>query len=122
MKKQQESSPIEVLITIVIKKNAKKAETILESFGTKANLRMQGTGTSNNNTMGFFNFGLEEREVILSVVNKSISEKVLSALNEKLKFEENIHSGIAFTVPLNSIEATSLRTLSKMNLEAKNDK
>lgn len=100
--KTMKQSPLEILICIVDKKMCKEATTILENNGYYTYLTTMGTGTTAKSKAGdFFGFGVIEREVIITLLDKESLERIIPILKTELKLDKP-HTGILLTIPLSS--------------------
>lgn len=101
--KEKIRSPIELLIVVV---NRHKGESVIEILNEKKvsiHVNCMGQGTSESGIADLFGFGIIERDVVLSLVPSEKKESILEELNQKFNFDQP-HNGLAFTVPINSVE------------------
>ena len=101
MKKKTISAPFELMITIVERGNSNKVVEILKTHDCTFNLVTLGEGTAQSEAADIFGFGIVEREVILSLVNPLMTDKILKTLNEVLELSKP-RKGIAMTIPSNA--------------------
>lgn len=102
-KKEKIKSPINLLIVIV---NRHKGDSVVAALNEKnitAHVNCMGYGTSESGIADLFGFGIIERDIVASLVPSTESKNILEELNGKFNFDEP-HNGLAFTVPVNSIE------------------
>lgn len=114
MKKDVILSPIDLLITIVNRGMGEKVKETISEFNFKNHIELIGYGTAESEISDLFGFGIKERDIVLSFVESEKSKAVLDKLNEEFYFNER-HTGLAFTIPLNSAEK-SLVDLLKLKL------
>jgi len=103
MKKEPILSPIDLLITIVDQNSGEKVINFLKQKDVSYYVECSGHGTAESELQDLFGFGIRERDIVISLVNSKKSEELLHELNEIFGFNER-HTGLAFTVPLNSAE------------------
>ena len=101
MKKKSMSAPFELLVTIVERGKSEKVCEILTVHDCSFNLTTLGEGTAKSQAEDIFGFGIVEREIIWSLVNPLISDKILDTLNNVLELEKP-QRGIAMTIPCNA--------------------
>lgn len=88
------------LIAVVI--TAGHMETIIEELrqlGSKGATILDGRGTGTNFSSFFGNNVTSEKEIVLSVVEKKLTQKIVESLNTKIN-ADNQPSGIIFTMPV----------------------
>ena len=101
MKKKTISAPFELMITIVERGKSAKVIDILKTHDCSYNLVTLGEGTARSTMSDIFGFGIVEREVIWSLVDPLMSDKILKTMNNVLELSEPA-KGIAMTIPTNS--------------------
>ena len=101
MKKKTISAPFELMITIVERGKSTKVIDILKTHDCSYNLVTLGEGTARSTMSDIFGFGIVEREVIWSLVDPLMSDKILKTMNDVLELSEPA-KGIAMTIPANS--------------------
>lgn len=111
MKKISNPSPIEVLFTIVAKKEVDNVLKILNEFKEKNSIVVFGHGTVESEIVNLFGFGLLERGLTISIIKAENSSVLIERISKDLQFETDEHVGLAFTVPINSIEKEFLNYL-----------
>lgn len=97
------------LIAVVI--TAGHMETIineLRNLGSKGATILDARGTGTNFSSFFGTNVTSEKEVILSVVEKSLTEKIVTTLNEKIN-KDNTPSGIVFTLPVTNFVGLNIK-------------
>ena len=89
-----------LLIAIVDKKMENQAIDIAKTNGAGGVTHLNGTGIGLNEKKTFFGLTYERAEsILLFVLEKSTSLKVMKALNRELQLEE-LGSGIVLTLPV----------------------
>jgi len=101
MKKKSISAPFELLITIVERGKSDKVCEILSVHDCQHNLITLGEGTAKSAASDIFGFGIVEREIIWSLVDPIMTNKILKTLNETLELDKP-QRGIAMTIPCNA--------------------
>jgi hypothetical protein len=105
MKKME--SPVDLLIAIVNRHKGHNVCEILNDYKVQMHLNCIGHGTAESTLADLFGFGIVERDIVISLVPVTISEKILNKLNREFHFNER-HNGLAMTIPVNSIEKNLL--------------
>lgn len=116
MPKKSKKSPLDVLFCIVAKGQSEHVLQLMTTIGAFNSIVFMGHGTANSQVADLFGFGIEEREIILSFIDSSLSKKFLKLVNKIMGFDEQKHSGLAFTIKLASMEKNALEYLSTTNL------
>ena len=101
MKKKKISAPFELMITSIERGKSEKVIDILKAHDCSYNLITLGEGTAKSTAGDIFGFGIVEREVVWSLVNPLMSEKILRTLNDVLELTKPA-KGIAMTIPANA--------------------
>jgi nitrogen regulatory protein PII len=92
-----------LLVAIVDKNMADEAIDIAKENGAGGVTHLNGAGIGLNEKKTFFGLTYERQEsVLLFVLEKSTSLKVMKALNRRLKLEES-GAGIIFTMPIDHL-------------------
>ena len=97
------------LIAVVI--TAGHMETIIEelrSLGSKGATIVDARGTGTNFSSFFGTNVTSEKEIVLSVVEKSLTRKIVETLNEKIN-KDNQPSGIIFTLPVTNFVGLNIK-------------
>lgn len=118
--KKELKSPIEILITIVTNKELENVVNILEGYNECNGIHVLGYGTVDSEIVDLFGFGLFERVITFSIIEVKNSKTIIEKLNEELNFTTEDKMGIAFTIPINSIEKEFFNTLTKGENNGKN--
>ena len=108
-------SPIELLIIITDPSEYEKAKEVLNSFEVDGQLIISGQGTAKTTIEELFGFSVLEKEIISTIVDSSISTKLMEKVFEEIN--RKTVNGIVFTVPISAISSD----LFKMIKEDKND-
>lgn len=101
MKKKTISAPFELMITIVERGKSEKVIDILKTHDCSYNLITLGEGTARSTVSDIFGFGIVEREVIWSLVDPIMSDRILKTMNDVLELSKPA-KGIAMTIPTNA--------------------
>ena len=92
------------LVTIVDSTNEELAVDIAKEAGAGSVTIVAGRNIGLKEKKTFFGLTLEENvSVLLFLLPKRLSMKVLKAINKNLKLDSNSGSGFAFTVPLSHV-------------------
>ena len=96
-------SPIEILWIVIDKSKHEKVERKLDEFGINNKLVLMGKGTAKSTLGDIFSFGIIDRDVICSIVNKVDSPTIVEELDKQI----NPHgpTGVIFTTPLDAISS-----------------
>ena len=108
-------SPIELLITIADPAEYEKTKEVLDSFKIDGQMIISGQGTAKTTIEELFGFSVLEKEIVATIVNSSISTKLMEKVFEEIN--RKTVNGIVFTVPISAISSD----LFKMIKEDKND-
>lgn len=101
---------IDILFTIV---DRGKGEEIVETNmknGVLINMICPGRGTAPSSILEMFGLGDAEKDVVLSIVDNSMTFALMSLLSEKFEFGKP-GSGICFAVPMQSLPIQSFSGL-----------
>lgn len=101
---------IEFLMIIVERGKIDKAVAILQNMRVDAQVVSFGKGTTDSSMAEYFGTEGKEKEVLLAIIKMKDEEVILSALSEKLKFEEK-NTGLAVTLPIKSATYSTLEFL-----------
>ena len=101
MKKKTISAPFELMITIVERGKSEKVIDILKTHDCSFNLITIGEGTAKSEVSDIFGFGIVDRDVVWSLVDPLMSNKILKTLTEVLELNKPA-KGIAMTIPSNA--------------------
>ena len=110
MKKNKIQAPFEIIIAIVERGKSNKVIEILKAHDSNFNLVTLGEGTAKSQAADIFGFGIVEREIVWSLINPLMSDKVLRALNEVLELNKPAR-GIAMTIPASAASNLMLDVL-----------
>ncbi|MDD4110334.1 MAG: hypothetical protein PHS54_02145 [Clostridia bacterium] len=108
--KKKIDSPVDMLIAIVGRHKGNEAIEILNKYKIFTHVICIGNGTAESDIADLFGFGIIERDVVISLIPVIKSTKILNSLNRKFHFKER-HNGLAFTIPINSIEKKILESM-----------
>lgn len=107
---KNKDSYIELLIVIVKRHKGHIVCEILNEYKCVNHINCIGHGTTDSEVADLFGFGIIERDIVVSVIASNKTEKILKDLDTTFHFDER-HNGLAFTVPINSIEKNLLDLL-----------
>ncbi len=103
-------TPIECLVCAVEPELEKKAVEILDLFGVNGKVFTIGEGTADTAIGNLFGFGIMDRKLIFSIVEKEKSTQLLNALDVGLLMQKN-KTGIAFTIDVTAISSDMVERL-----------
>ena len=93
----------EALYVIVNKENADKVIEISQKEGARGATVVHGRGSGIQKKSVFLNMTIEpEKDIVIMLVKKEISEKVKSSIYEAMNLEEN-SQGILFSLPVSDV-------------------
>ena len=93
----------EALYVIVDKANADKVIEISQKEGAKGATVVHGRGSGIQKKSVFLNMTIEpEKDIVLMLIKKEISERIKSAIYETMKLDEN-SKGIMFSLPVSDV-------------------
>ncbi len=98
-----EKSALKLIVTIVDNGNAEKVVEITKEMGAGGGTIFFARGTGRNDHVKLFGLTVEpEKEVVLTLIEKCGSEKILSAITEGLELEQP-GKGIAFVLDVSQV-------------------
>lgn len=100
-------TPIEMLFVIVSRNDVEKVQQILRTHNTDYDLVLMGKGTADSKLGDIFGFGIIDRDVVCTLLNKTKSAEILNLLDEELQLSAP-HRGVAFTIDINAITSNVL--------------
>ncbi len=106
----KKTSAARLLFLISSAKIGQKAEKLLEEKGAPVQYHILGRGTASGELRDILGLGEIEKSVIITVLGKQKSDKMVATLKNKLYLGAP-NTGIAFTVPLTSASANVARRL-----------
>ncbi|MEA3373936.1 MAG: transcriptional regulator [Campylobacterota bacterium] len=110
-----------LLIAIVDKTKADHAIDIAKENGAGGVTHLNGTGLGLNEQKTFFGLTYERAEsVLLFVLEKSTSLKVMKALNRELKLEE-LGEGIVLTLPVEHLAGITGKQIEQFQQQLKKE-
>ena len=93
----------EALYVIVNKENADKVIEISQKEGAKGATVVHGRGSGIQKKSVFLNMTIEpEKDIVIMLIKKEISEKVKSAIYDAMNLDEN-SKGILFSLPVTDV-------------------
>ena len=93
----------EALYVIVNKENADKVIEISQKEGAKGATIVHGRGSGIQKKSVFLNMTIEpEKDIVIMLIKKEISEKVKSAIYDAMNLDEN-SKGILFSLPVTDV-------------------
>lgn len=93
----------EALYVIVDKANADKVIEISQKHGAKGATVVHGRGSGIQKKSVFLNMTIEpEKDIVLMLIKKEISESIKSAIYEAMNLDEN-SKGIMFSLPVSDV-------------------
>ncbi len=96
-------SPIETLFVIANSTQRKHILKILTENGIYGKVLLAGNGTAKSKIGDIFGFSIIEKDVLISFVNSTDSEKICYLLNSAINRES--YEGIVFTTPVDAISS-----------------
>lgn len=102
--KKSNPAPIELLFAVVDKNQTSKVNDLLNAFGEKNTIIVFGHGTVDSEIVELFGFDIIDKALTISIVQRKNSSDLIEMLAKELKLNEEEHTGVVFTVPINSIE------------------
>ena len=114
-------APLELLITIVSEHASDKVLEILDEFKAKNSLVILANGTVESEIVDLFGFGQIERTITATFIKSENSALIVERISKDLNFHCEEGKGLAFTIPLNSMEKSVL-DFYKVKLEEINGK
>lgn len=110
--------PFELMFVIVNRGNGDKVVDLLKNNHIDLCLQLTGHGTSENEIADLFGFGVEEKDIIISIVKESMSKAILEVIYTDLDLNLE-HTGLVFTVDPSS---STLDLLNMMDIGVQNGK
>lgn len=93
----------EALYVIVNKENADKVIEVSQAKGAKGATVVHGRGSGIQKKSVFLNMTIEpEKDIVIMLIKKEISEDIKSAIYESMKLDEN-SQGILFSLPVSDV-------------------
>ena len=111
-------SPFEVMFVIVDRGQGDKVLELLNNNHIEYSLKLLGHGTSENEIADLFGFGVEEKDIIISLVTEEMSKAIVEIVYTDLNLNLE-HTGFVFTVQPNS---STLDLLNMLHIEVTNGK
>ncbi len=102
-----------MLTLITTPKLADKAAEIFKKEHLALQYRFNAEGTASSEIMDMLGLGSVDKCVLISMLPKELSDKMLDKMKTELQMHA-VNSGIAFTIPLNSISNLILRMLTQV--------
>ena len=97
---------LSLIITFVDRRNGKKVIKLFNKMGCKYHTIFMGKGTAPHEIYEYLGVGIIEKDVVFSVCNNDLKEKLLNALIKKFKFDKPGH-GVACSIPIDGIDSLS---------------
>lgn len=97
---------IKILITIVDRYKGEKIVNFLKGEKIAIHLITLGHGTADSEILDYLGLSANEKDIILSIVPECNIKSILNHLNKNMAFYKN-GSGIAFTLPISSLNEVS---------------
>ena len=95
---------LSLIVTIVDRKVGKKVKKIFKKEGCNYHLSFVGKGTAPKEIFEYLGVGIIEKDVIFSVIDLELKDKVMEALKKKLHFDKP-GKGVACSIPINAIDS-----------------
>lgn len=95
---------IKLFITIIDRGKGEKVVEMFKENNIVYNLIMLGNGTAKSEILDYLGIGETQKDLVLSVVKEEDVVKVMNLLKEKMHLKKP-GNGIAFTIPINSIDS-----------------
>lgn len=106
----EKNPPLRVLLLISTQKLADKAEAMFRQANAPVLYRFHAAGTASSEMMDILGLGSIEKGVLAAIAPKPFADKALQRLHSKLGLGAP-GSGVAFTLPLNGVNAILLKML-----------
>lgn len=120
MKKEKNLAPFEVIMVVVKKGLAEEAIRLITSNYGNFSLVTMAEGTTDQTAAEFFGFGIQERELVVGLIDTKKSKSTLEILNEHFQFDEAFN-GLAITIPIKSATNVMLDMIKNKFKEEKSD-
>lgn len=105
---------IKMLVTIIDRGKGEKLAEMFREENIVYNLIALGKGTAKSEILDYLGLGQTEKDIVISVVQEYDVPKIMDKLKEKMQLKKP-GSGIAFTVPINSVDsALALELISSL--------
>lgn len=111
-------SPLKLLVCIVNRDDGEKVTAILRQHGIYYSMIFLGTGACDSKWMNLLCLDDIEKDIVLSLGGAKQTVNALSKLNDYLELSLP-GNGIAFSIPLRSIDKCALNFLGKLQNEVK---
>ena len=99
---KNESTKLELLITIVPKHKADQFIYLIQSFGVNMQIKVLAKGAASSETLKYLGLAETDKLVIFSPVRADKTNQILDSLSDAFKTIKN-GKGIACVVPMSSI-------------------
>ncbi len=110
MAKKKVVCPIEIVCVMIDRKLEKDTEEVLTKYNVQNYVTFLGEGTAKSAMGDLFGFGISEKSVIVGLVERVNSRKLLEDLRDELGYDKS-GRGLAMTLPLSSATNTMLEML-----------
>ncbi|MFM1581565.1 P-II family nitrogen regulator [Helcococcus bovis] len=98
----------EIMYVIINKGKASKVLSLAKQHGAKGGTIYLCHGTVKNKVLNFLSIFDEDKEMVITVLEKEESKKVMPALIEKFKFDKP-NTGIVFTTSVSQIQGAYVK-------------
>ncbi len=111
-------SPLKLMITIVNRDDGDKVSAYLQQHGILYSIILLGNGTCESKWMNLLCLGDVEKDIVFSLGDANQIHDALRGLNDYMNLSLP-GRGIAFSIPLKSIDRFTLNHLTKLQSEVK---
>ncbi len=110
----EKKTPSRMLFLIAPPKFTEQAATMLLQDKIPIQYKLSGMGTATSEMMDLLGLGTAEKGVLVSILPKTVANKTLARLDDRLEELERKNRGIAFTLPLSGLNKLLLRMMNRM--------
>lgn len=109
----------QLLMLIATPKLAEKAADLFLQQDLPVQYRLNAKGTASSEIMDTLGFGSIDKRILLSMVPRTIGNRLLNLLHTKLRLDA-VNSGIAFTIPLTGASKLLVRMMQSTEQQREN--
>lgn len=97
---------IKLLVTIVDRDRGKNVVETYRGLNVRYSLIALGNGTASSEILDYLGLGETEKDIVLSIISSDSVFDIFKKLREEMHFNDP-GNGIAFTVPISSVDCSS---------------
>lgn len=97
---------MKLLFVICSRKQTKNIIKMLNDNKVSYRVSLYGKGTADNEMLSYLGLAADEKEVVISLVEKELTPQIIKEFEETSQFKN--HGAVAFAVPLDAINRSTL--------------